>query len=276
MATIKEIERHALNIRRNIIKMLAHAGSGHTAGALGLADVFAAMYFDILRYNPENPDDPNRDILVVSNGHVCPALYAALAEVKLIPEKELIALRQFGSRLQGHPQRELLSWLETTSGPLGEGLSQSAGMAYALKYFDHNEKRQIYCITGDGELDEGSNWEALMFAAKNNLHNMTMIIDRNNIQIDGTTEEVMPLEPLADKLKSFGMHVIQIDGNSIDSIIDACSMARAVTEQPTAIIAYTIPGKGVDFMENDYLWHGKAPNKEEAAKALGQLEAEEL
>jgi len=274
--TIREIERHALNIRCNVIKMLSAAGSGHTAGALGLADVFAALYFDILCYNPKDPNDPDRDILVVSNGHVCPVLYATLAEAKLIPEKELLTLRKFGSRLQGHPEREMLPWIETTSGPLGEGLSQAAGMAYALKNIDSGKTRQIYVVTGDGELDEGQNWEALMFAAKNNLCNMTVIIDRNNIQIDGTTEEVMPLEPLADKLESFGLHVVQIDGNNVDSIIDACSMARAVTEQPTAIIAYTIPGKGVDFMENDYRWHGKTPNKEEAARALMQLETEKL
>ena len=310
---LREIARRALNIRRNVIKMLAHAGSGHTAGALGLADIFAALYFDILHYNPKDPHDPERDILVLSGGHVCPALYATLAEAGLIPEEELMTLRQFGSRLQGHPEREMLPWLETTSGPLGEGLSQAAGMAYALKNWSTNEpdlvparleknservseetrndglderrrndglasKRQrfVYCMTGDGELDEGQNWEALMFIAKNNLYNMTTIIDRNNIQIDGTTEEVMPLEPLADKLKSFGLHVIQIDGNNIESIIDACSMARAVSEQPTAIIAYTIPGKGVSFMENDYRWHGKAPNQEETKRALQELEAETL
>lgn len=252
--------------------MLARAGSGHTAGPLGLADIFAALYFEILRYNPDDPDDPNRDIFVLSAGHVVPVQYSALAEAGLIPEEELMTLRKFGSRLQGHPEREKLPWLETTSGPLGCGISQASGMAYAIKNFDRNNKRQVYALTGDGELDEGNNWEAIMFATKYRLANLTVIVDRNNIQIDGTTEDVMPLEPLADKWKSFGWHVLQIDGNNIESVIDACSMARAVTEQPTVIIAYTIPGKGVDFMENDYHWHGKAPSQEEAARALRQLE----
>jgi transketolase len=276
MITVKAIEKHALNMRRNIVKMLARAGSGHPAGSLDLADIFAALYFDVLRYNKDDPNDPTRDILVLSAGHTVPAQYAALAEAGLISEEELMTLRQFGSRLQGHPEREKLPWLETTSGPLGEGISQAAGMAYAIRNFNHDKSRHIYVITGDGELDEGNNWEAIMFAAKNRLSNLTAIVDRNNIQIDGTTEDVMPLEPLADKWRSFGWHVIQIDGNNVESIIDACSMARAITEQPTVIIAYTIPGKGVDFMENDYKWHGKAPDKDEARKALAQLEAESL
>jgi transketolase len=264
---LRAIERHALNIRRNVVRMLAQAGSGHTAGSLGLADVFATLYFGVMQFNPDDPNDPNRDFLVLSAGHVCPALYATLAERGLIPEEELMTLRQFGSRLQGHPERDRLPWLETTSGPLGCGLSQAAGMAYATK-------NRVYVITGDGELDEGNNWEAIMFAGKNRLNNLTAIVDRNNIQIDGTTEDVMPLEPLADKWQSFGWHVIQIDGNNVDSIIDACSMARAITERPTVIIAYTIPGKGVDFIENDYRWHGKAPTAEEARRALAQLEGE--
>jgi transketolase len=273
-----------------------------------------------LHYNPADPHDPERDILVLSAGHTVPGLYAALAEAGLIPEKELMTLRKFGSRLQGHPERDRLPWLETTSGPLGCGLSQAAGMAYALKNWGcrdenlisarlsqdgksvsdesrddgHEERRGnydssasdigasfarqrfIYVITGDGELDEGNNWEALMFAAKNNLHNLIAIVDRNNIQIDGTTEDVMPLEPLADKFRAFGWHVQQIDGHNIESIIDACSLARAVTEQPSVIIAYTIPGKGIEFMENDYRWHGKAPTAEEAKRALALLEAESL
>ena len=272
-AKIRDIKSHALNIRRSVVKMLAEAGSGHAAGSLGLADIFAALYFDVLNYNHEDPDDPERDIFVLSAGHVVPVQYASLAEAGLIPEAELMTLRKFGSRLQGHPEREKLPWLETTSGPLGCGISQASGMAYTIKNLDHNQKRHVYVVTGDGELDEGNNWEAIMFAAKYNLSNMTVIVDRNNIQIDGTTEDVMPLEPLSDKWKSFGWNVIQIDGNNIESFIDACSMARAVTEQPTVIIAYTIPGKGVDFIENNYRWHGKAPNKDEAARALRQLES---
>lgn len=271
-ATIREIKQHALNMRRNIITMLAEAGSGHAAGPLGLADIFAALYFNVLKYNPDNPNDPNRDILVLSAGHVVPVQYAALAEAGLIPKEELMTLRKFGSRLQGHPEREKLPWLETTSGPLGCGISQASGMAYAIKNFDHNTKRHVYVVTGDGELDEGNNWEAIMFASKYRLANLTVIVDRNNIQIDGTTEDVMPLEPLTDKWQSFGWNVIQIDGNDADSFIDACQMARAVKDQPTAIIAYTVPGKGVDFMEDDYRWHGKAPSEDEAKRALRQLE----
>lgn len=271
-ATIREIKQHALNMRRNIITMLAEAGSGHAAGPLGLADIFAALYFNVLKYNPDDPSDPNRDILVLSAGHVVPVQYAALAEAGLIPKEELMTLRKFGSRLQGHPEREKLPWLETTSGPLGCGISQASGMAYAIKNFDHNTKRHVYVVTGDGELDEGNNWEAIMFASKYRLANLTVIVDRNNIQIDGTTEDVMPLEPLTDKWQSFGWNVIQIDGNDADNFIDVCQMARAVKDQPTAIIAYTVPGKGVDFMEDDYRWHGKAPSEDEAKRALRQLE----
>jgi len=277
MTTIRAIERHALNMRRNIVRMLVTAGSGHPAGSLGLADIFAALYFDVLHYNPKNPVDPERDILVLSAGHVVPVQYAALAEAGLIPEKELLTLRKFGSRLQGHPERDKMPWCETTSGPLGEGISQAAGMAYALQNWQESKRRRhIYCVTGDGELDEGQNWEAMMFAAKYDLSNLTVIVDRNNIQIDGTTEDVMPLEPLPDKWQSFGWHVIQIDGNNVESFIDACAMARAVTDRPSVIIAYTVPGKGVDFMENDHKWHGEAPSPEQAKKALAQLEADSI
>jgi len=269
---IRAIEQHARNMRRNIIRMLAEAGSGHTAGSLDLADIFAALYFGIMKYNKDDPNDSSRDILVLSAGHTVPVQYAALAEAGLIPEEELMTLRKFGSRLQGHPEREKLPWLETTSGPLGCGLSQAAGMAYALKNDESQKGRHVYCVTGDGELDEGNNWEAIMFAGKNKLANMTAIVDRNNIQIDGTTEDVMPLEPLSDKWESFGWNVIQVDGNNVENFMNACLMAQAVTEQPTVIIAYTTPGKGVDFMENDYRWHGKVPTAEEAERALRQLE----
>ncbi len=277
MTTIRAIEKHALNMRRNIIRMLMEAKSGHPGGAMGLADIFAALYFEVLHYNPADPADPERDILVLSAGHVVPVQYAAFAETGLIPEKELMTLRKFGSRLQGHPDRQKMPWCETTSGPLGEGLSQAAGMAYAIKNWQQsNRKRRIYCVTGDGELEEGQIWEAAMFASKYDLSNLTVIVDRNNIQISGTTEDVMPLEPLTEKWQSFGWHVIQIDGNNVESFIDACAMARAITDRPSVIIAYTIPGKGVDFMENDYKWHGEIPSPEQAKKALVQLEAESL
>lgn len=274
--TIRAIEKHALNMRKNVIRMLAEAGSGHSAGPLGLADIFAALYFDIMKYNPKNPHDPDRDILILSNGHVVPIQYAAMAEAGLIPKKELMTLRKFGSRLQGHPEQIILPWCETTSGPLGSGLSQGAGMAYTIRSWNQQKDRWVYVTTGDGELQEGNNWEAMMFAGKNRLGNLIAIVDRNNIQTDGTTEDVMPLEDLRAKWESFNWHVVEIDGNNVESVIDACSMARAITEQPSAIIAHTIPGKGVDFMEFDHKWHSQTPNAEQARKALAQLEAEEL
>ncbi|MDR0957254.1 MAG: transketolase [Candidatus Nomurabacteria bacterium] len=273
-ASIHEINRHARNIRINIIKMLATAGSGHPAGALGLADIYAALFFDVLHYDLDNPKSPDRDILVISNGHTAPVFYASLAEIGAISEKELWTLRKFGSRLQGHPERNRLSWIENTSGPLGEGLSQAAGMTYALKYFDKNEQRKVYCTLGDGELDEGNIWEATMFASKNHLNNLIAIVDRNHIQLDGDTEDVMPLEPLDRKFESFGWQVLQINGNDPAEFIDACSLAHKNLDQPTVILAHTIPGKGVDFMEGDYHWHGKALNDDEIRSALSQLEAE--
>jgi len=256
--------------------MIEQAGSGHPAGSLGLADVFAALYFDILRYNPRDAADPDRDILVLSAGHVVPAQYAALAEVGLISEHELMSLRRLGSPLQGHPERTRLAWLETTSGPLGEGLSQAAGMAWALdstreKSEERKVKRYVYCITGDGELDEGNIWEGAMFAAKYALGNLIVIVDRNNIQLDGATEDVMPLEVLHDKWAAFGWQVIEIDGNNVQSIIDGCSEARAETERPSVILAHTTPGKGVSFMEDDYRWHGRAPDAEQTRQALEEL-----
>lgn len=250
--------------------MLEHAGSGHSAGPLGLADIFTALYFDILKHDPKNPDWEERDILVLSNGHCVPVRYAAMAEAGYFDKKELLTLRQLGSRLQGHPERQRIPGLETTSGPLGSGLSQACGMALALS-MDNRAERQVYVVTGDGELDEGNNWEAIMLASKYKLANLTAIVDRNNIQIDGTTDYVMPLEDLKQKWESFGWHAIEIDGNDIEAVIDACAMARAITEQPVVIIAYTIPGKGVDFMENDFHWHGTPPNHEQAKKALHEL-----
>jgi transketolase len=265
----KLLEEKANKIRELIIESLVEAGSGHSAGPLGMADVFAAMYFHILNHDPKNPFWEDRDRLILSNGHICPVRYAAMALSGYFPISELKTLRKFGSRLQGHPHRTALPGVETTSGPLGEGLSQAAGIALAARL--DNKKYRIYCATSDGEHEEGNTWEAVMFAAKYRLDNLTVIIDRNNIQIDGLTEDIMPLEALSAKYQSFNWHVIEIDGNNIRSIVDACREANAVTEKPTVIIANTIPGKGVDFMEKDYLWHGKAPNKEEAKLALKEL-----
>lgn len=268
--SIEGLKAAANKIRIDIITMLEHAGSGHSAGPLGLADIFAALYFSVLKHDPKNPDWSERDILVLSNGHCVPVRYAAMAEAGYFPKKELITLRKLGSRLQGHPERLHLPGLETTSGPLGSGLSQAAGMALALK-LDNDAHRRVYVVMSDGEQDEGNTWEAAMFAAKYRLNNVIAITDRNNIQIDGQTEDVMPLEPLKDKWESFGWHVIEVDGNDIEAIIDACHMAKAITEKPVQILAHTVPGKGVDFMEYDYKWHGKPPTKEEAEKALEEL-----
>ena len=261
-----------MSVRRSIITMLEQAGSGHTAGALGLADIMTALYFAVLHVSPENPDWAERDLFVMSNGHCAPVLYATLAERGFFPKSELATLRQFGSRLQGHPERQALSGVETTSGPLGSGLSQASGMAYHVRYLHPQPKRFVYCLMGDGELDEGNIWEAAMFAGKYNLGNLIGIIDRNSIQIGGSTEDVMPLEDLQGKWRSFGWHVQEIDGHNMESICEAMSMARAVTDRPSVIIAHTIPGKGVDFMEGDYHWHGKVPTAEEAQRALAQLE----
>lgn len=268
--TSKELEQKATNIRENIIRMLEHAGSGHSAGPLGLADIFTALYFDVLKHDPKNPDWEDRDILLLSNGHCVPVRYAAMAEAGYFPKKELLTLRKLGSRLQGHPERTKLPGVESTSGPLGSGLSQASGLALAMR-MDNQLHRRIYVTMGDGELDEGNVWEAVMFAAKYKLNTITAIIDRNNIQIDGPTESVMPLEDLKNKWEAFGWHVLEIDGNDVEAVIDACAMAKAITEKPVAIIAYTIPGKGVDFMEYDFHWHGVPPNHEQAVKALHEL-----
>lgn len=268
--TIPQLEKIANDIRKDIIKTLEHAGSGHSAGPLGMADIFTALYFDVLKHDPKNPDWEDRDILVLSNGHTVPVRYVTMAHAGYFDKKELMTLRKFGSRLQGHPERTKLPGMETTSGPLGSGLSQAAGMAYAMR-LDDVHHRWVYCMMGDGELDEGNIWEAAMFAGKYKLHNLIGIIDRNNIQIDGSTESVMPLEDLKAKWESFGWHVVEVDGHNIESVIDTCSMARAITEKPTVIIAHTVPGKGVSFMEYDFHWHGAPPNSEQAKEALAKL-----
>ena len=265
---VEQLEEKARELRKLVIRQVAAAGSGHVAGPLGFADVMAVIYFWILRLRPEEPDWSDRDLFVMSNGHYAPLLYAAMAMRGFLSESELMSLRQFGSRLQGHPERVKLPGLETTSGPLGCGLSQAAGMAYHLQ----NSERFIYCSLGDGELDEGNIWEAVMFAAKYKLGRLIAIIDRNNIQIGGDTEKVMPLNDLGEKWRSFGWQVQEIDGHDMAQIIAAIEAAQAVREQPSVIIAHTVPGRGVDFMEGDYRWHGRAPNAEQAAAALAQLD----
>ena len=270
--SIAQLEKKANEIRQDIIKMLVKAGSGHSAGPLGMADVFCALYFAVMNHDPKNPGWEERDRLILSNGHICPVRYAAMARVGYFPLEELKTLRKFGSRLQGHPERKKLAGVETTSGPLGSGLSQAAGMAYVGKYIDKKNWR-VYCAMSDGEQEAGQTWEAAMFAGKNKLNNLTGIIDRNNIQIDGYVEDIMPLEPLRAKYEAFNWNVIEIDGHNIEEIIDACSQAKATQEKPTCIIAHTIPGKGVRFMENKFEWHGKPPKPEEAEIALRELKA---
>jgi transketolase len=269
--TIPQLEQKANTIRKDIITMLEAAGSGHSAGPLGLTDIFTALYFNIMNIRPTEPEWEGRDIFFLSNGHCVPVQYATMAEAGYFDKTELKTLRKFGSRLQGHPEREKLPGLENTSGPLGSGLSQAAGYAYSLQYLDENFHRFVYVVMGDGELNEGNIWEAAMFAGKNKLSQLVAFVDRNNIQIDGTTEDVMPLEDLRGKWESFGWHVLEIDGHNIESIINAASEARAITNRPTVIISHTIPGKGVDFMEYNYKWHGIPPNAEQAKEALHDL-----
>lgn len=266
-----ELQHLAYRLRVDVIRMLEKAGSGHSAGPLGLAEIFAALYFNILKHNPKQPEWDERDVFFLSNGHCVPIQYAAMAEAGYFSKDELLTLRKFGSRLQGHPERTKLPGLENTSGPLGSGLSQAAGFAYSLQYLDNDLHRFVYVVTGDGELNEGNIWEAAMFAGKYKLSQLIVYVDRNNIQIDGSTDDVMPLEDLHTKWESFGWHVQEIDGHNIESIIDAASMARAITNKPSVIIAHTIPGKGVDFMEYDYHWHGSPPNSEQAKDALHKL-----
>lgn len=263
------LEELANRIREKIIEILLIAGSGHSAGSLGMADIFTALYFHVLNHNPRKPDWPERDRLVLSNGHICPVQYAALAYAGYFPLEELVALRKINSRLQGHPHRGSLPGVETTSGPLGSGLSQAIGIALAGEL--DRKKYWTYCIASDAEEQEGNFWEAVMFAGKHKFLNLILIVDRNNIQIDGFTEQVMPLEPLREKYEAFNWHVLEIDGHNIEDFVDAVNEAKAIYEKPTVIIAHTIPGKGVSFMEQDYKWHGKPPNKEEAKEALHEL-----
>jgi transketolase len=266
---IRDIEVKAEAIRETILEMLVAAGSGHTAGPLGMADIFAAFYFHILNHDPKNPAWEERDRLFLSNGHITPVRYAAMAHAGYFPIEECLTLRKFGTRLQGHPERTKLPGIETTSGPLGSGLGQASGYAYGARM--DNKKFRVYCSMSDGEQDAGNTWESAMFAGNNKLHNLTAVIDRNNIQINGMTESVMPLENLRAKYEAFNWHVLEVDGHNIREFVDAVEQAKAIHEKPTVIIAHTIPGKGVKEIEFDYTWHGKPPTKEEAAKFLREL-----
>jgi transketolase len=279
---IKELEEKANLIRQSIIEMLLEAKSGHSAGPLGMADIFTLLYFHVLRHNPKNPSWSLRDRLILSNGHICPVLYATMAHAGYFPIEELKTLRKFGSRLQGHPHREFLPALETSSGPLGAGLSQSVGMALADR-IDNGRTSDIYFYTllGDGELNEGQNWEAVMLAGKEKIRNLIAIVDRNNIQIDGYTEDIMPLDSLRVKWEAFNWHVIESPGHDFRALDEAIEEAKGVFEKPSVIIAHTIPGKGVSYMERDFKWHGappgisdmpgEPPKEEQGAIALKEL-----
>lgn len=271
---VESLEKKANDIRQSIIEMLVAAGSGHTAGPLAMADIFALLYFEVLRHDPKNPDWEDRDRFVLSNGHICPVLYATLAHSGYFPIEELLTLRKFGSRLQGHPHRSALPGLETTSGPLGSGLSQAVGMALAERMNNPYTSKYIYCMTGDGELNEGQIWEAIMLAGKEKLHNLIVIVDRNGIQIDGYTKDVMPLEPLREKWESFNFDVQEVDAHNIRMVNDAIGKAQAVYGQPSVIIAHSIASKGVDVFERDFRWHGNPPGKgpEERIKQSEQAE----
>jgi len=276
---LEELQLKANEIRQDIVKMLLEAGSGHSAGPLGMTDVFTALYFGgVLDFDTKEPWNIKRDRVILSNGHIAPVWYATLAHAGFFPKSELSTLRKLGTRLQGHPEYRKLPGVENTAGPLGQGYSQAIGHALSIKHdvakgkLPQGERMPwVYLFGGDGELNEGQVWEAIMFAGKNNLHNLTLIVDRNNIQIDGYTEDVMPLEPLIDKFKAFNWSVIDIDGHNIQEAIDAFKKAMSIFENPTVIIAHTIPGKGVDFMDWKPEWHGKPPNKDEAESALKQL-----
>lgn len=268
-AQVAELEKIAYELRSDVIDMITEAGSGHPAGSLGTAEIFSALYFYVLNIDPKNPEDTNRDRFILSNGHICPIWYATLSKAGFFPRSDLWTLRKLGSALQGHPHVGSLPGVENTSGSLGQGLSVAIGIALSALLDDKNF--YTYCMTGDGELDEGQVWEAAMFAGNYPLTNLIWIIDRNNIQSDDFTEKVMPLEVLRDKLESFNFYVEEIDGHNVQEIINSCYMAKAVRQRPTAIIAHTIPGKGVEFMEYQVEWHGKPTNKDQAQKALKEL-----
>ncbi len=267
---LKKLKKTANFLRQDVIKMLAEAGSGHSAGSLGLADIFAALYFNILNHKPKKPNWPNRDRLILSCGHIAPIRYAAMARSGYFPVKELKTLRKLGSRLQGHPSMADLPGLENSSGPLGQGVSVAVGKALAAKM--NRKKYFVYCITSDGEQDEGQTWEAVMAAAKYKLNNLIFILDRNQIQIDGYTQDIMPLEFLKTKYEAFNWFAMETDGNDIEKVIKSLEIVKRGKDRPKIIIARTVPGKGVSFMENRWEWHGRTPSKNEAEKALAELQ----
>lgn len=268
---IEMLSERSRAVRRLVISMLVEARSGHTASPLGAADIFTLLYFHLLKHNPQKPDWPERDRLVLSSGHLCPVQYATMSLAGYFPEKELLTLRRYDSRLQGHPHREWLAGLETSSGPLGEGLSQAVGMALGLRLDNPHTSQYVYCLLSDAEMECGNTWEAALMAGKEKLHNLIAIVDRNMIQIGGSTEEVMPLEPVLDKWKAFGWQVIEADGHNFSDLDEAVGLAKSAWYKPAVIIAHTIPGKGVADFEGRFEWHGKVPSKEEGKEAIDNL-----
>lgn len=269
LTKLNDLSRMANRLRQDVIEMLLEAGSGHAAGPLDLAEIATALYFNVMNVDPKKKNDPMRDRLYISNGHTAPIWYAVLARAGFFPVEELKTLRKLGSRLQGHMDRGTMPGVESTAASLGQGLSIACGCAYAGQM--DNKPYQTYCILSDGEHDEGSIWEAIMFAGHYKLAHLTAIVDRNNIQIDGPTEQIMTKEPMRDRYEAFGWHVIDINGHNTEHIIDACNEAKAIVEKPVVIIAHTIPGKGVDYMEFDYRWHGSPPDLQQGKAALKQL-----
>ncbi len=268
---IKELEEIARRIRVHIVKSTHEAGSGHPGGSLSATDILTALYFEVMDHKPDEPDWPKRDRFVLSKGHAAPALYGALAESGYFPVEELMTLRKLGSRLQGHPSVKLTPGVDASTGSLGQGVSIAAGMALAAK-LDRASYR-VFAICGDGEIQSGQIWEAAMFASHNKLDNLIVFLDRNKLQIDGSTEEVMSIEPIVSKWNAFGWHVLEINGHDMEEIVDAVNRAEEVHGEPTIIVSHTIKGKGVPFMEGSLAFHGKAANDEQletALKALGE------
>jgi len=276
---LKKLAKKSFQIRQSILSMIFNVQSGHPAGALGMSDIFTALYFaNILRHDPKRADWDKRDYFLLSNGHICAALYASLAERGYFPKEELKTFRQINSRLQGHPHFEYgsknnLPGIENSSGPLGQGYSQAAGIAYAFKM--EGKKNKVFCMMSDGEQQEGQIWEAYQFVIHHRLNNLIGIIDYNKIQISGNTDQVLSLGNLKLKLISFGFKVLEIDAHNFEEIINSLEKAKETKKIPVIILARSIPGKGVSFMENDYKWHGKAPNEKEFEQAIRELKIKE-
>ncbi len=262
-----QLKFHALNIRKKIIKAVYHAQTGHEGPALSLVEILVVLYWHHLKFNPQDPHDPLRDRFILSKGHACPVLYALFAELGLIPEEELMTLRQLGSRLQGHPNAAMMPWVDVSTGSLGQGLSISIGLAMGL-----DPTINVYCVLGDGELQEGQNWEAAMSAPKFSVSNLITIIDRNGYQSDGHTEEIIPLGDLEAKWRAFGWNVISINGHDFTQIEEALVAAKAYQKAPTVIIAYTTKGKGISYMENSAKWHHHPMNQEDYDLAMKELD----